>query len=144
VMLEPFFRDTVEGLRGELAARGVRLELSVRDRGAARVDPAKITRLVHNLARNAAEVLAPRGGGTFAIAVTREGTELVMTFEDNGPGIAEAVRPRLFESFATQSKPGGTGLGLAIVKRVVEEHRGTLAVETGAWGTRFTIRLPVS
>mgnify|MGYP000092994866 CR=1 FL=1 len=38
----------------------------------------------------------------------------------------------------------GAGLGLAIVKRVVDEHAGTLAVETGAWGTRFLIRLPLN
>jgi signal transduction histidine kinase len=143
VFVEPFFRETVEVLRRELASRGVAVLLEVRERGAARLDTAKITRLVHNLARNAAEALGPRGGGTFGIVVDRDEDDLLLTFEDDGPGIPEAIRPLLFESFVTEGKPGGTGLGLAIVKKVVEEHGGRLAVQTGAWGTRFTIRLPL-
>jgi signal transduction histidine kinase len=143
VFVEPFFRETVEVLRRELASRGVTVSLEVRERGAARLDTAKITRLVHNLARNAADALAPRGGGTFRILVDRADNDLVLTFEDDGPGIPESIRPQLFESFVTEGKPGGTGLGLAIVKKVVDEHHGVVAVETGAWGTRFTIRLPL-
>jgi nitrogen-specific signal transduction histidine kinase len=44
--------------------------------------------------------------------------------------------------FAT-AKKGGTGLGLAIVKKVVDDHRGTIAVETGATGTAFVVKLPL-
>jgi signal transduction histidine kinase len=144
VFVGPFFHETVDVLRRELAAQGVQVKLELREQGAARFDTAKVTRLVHNLARNAADALGPRGGGTFAITVERDGGELLLRFEDNGPGIPEAVRQQLFESFVTEGKPGGTGLGLAIVKKVVDEHRGTLAVETGAWGTCFTIRLPIA
>lgn len=143
VLLEPFFNETVEVLRRELEARGIEVELQMRERGAARFDTAKITRMVHNLARNAADAMASRGGGRFTIIVDRDGQHLVLTFEDNGPGIPESVRPQLFESFVTEGKPGGTGLGLAIVKKVIDEHGGTVTVDTGSWGTRFTIRLPI-
>jgi signal transduction histidine kinase len=51
------------------------------------------------------------------------------------------MRNRLFELFATGRK-GGTGLGLAIVKRIVEDHKGTVACDTGPSGTTFTIRIP--
>ena len=63
---------------------------------------------------------------------------------DNGPGIPEAVRERLFEPFVT-GRPGGTGLGLAIVQRAVAAHRGVVLVDTapGA-GTTFTIFLPAT
>ena len=143
VMVEPFFRETVEVLRHELASRGVNLSLEIRERGAARMDTAKITRLVHNLARNAADAMAPRGGGNFDIVVDRDGPNLVLTFHDNGPGIPEAIRKQLFESFVTSGKPGGTGLGLAIVKKVVDEHHGGLSVDTGSEGTTFRVTLPV-
>jgi signal transduction histidine kinase len=61
---------------------------------------------------------------------------------DTGPGIAPEVRGRMFELFAT-GKKGGTGLGLAIVKKIVDDHRGTIAAETGDTGTTFTMTLPI-
>ncbi|MBL8681900.1 MAG: GAF domain-containing protein [Myxococcales bacterium] len=144
VPIESFFTEIVEVLRRDLAARNVRVELELRERGAARIDPAKITRLVHNLARNAADALAQKpNGGTFTIRVSRAGEQLVLEFEDDGPGIPEAVRLRLFESFVTQGKPDGTGLGLAIVKKVVDDHNGTVDVTTSPEGTRFTVKLPL-
>jgi signal transduction histidine kinase len=61
---------------------------------------------------------------------------------DNGPGIPEEVRARLFQPFVT-GRTGGTGLGLAIVQRAVEAHRGLVLVDSrpGA-GTTFTIFFP--
>ncbi len=144
VMVEPFFRETVAPLRQELAGVGVDLTVDIREKGVARFDTAKITRLVHNLARNAAEAMAPRGGGHFRIGVDRDGADLVLTFADDGPGIPETVRKQMFESFVTSGKPNGTGLGLAIVKRLVEEHSGQLTVDTGEHGTTFTARLPIA
>jgi signal transduction histidine kinase len=141
--LEPFFSDLVDVLRRYLAGRNVRVALELRERGAARLDPTKITRLVHNLARNAADALAGRPeGGTFSITVSREGEQLVIELADDGPGIPDEVRSKLFQSFVTRGKPNGTGLGLAIVKKVVDDHRGTIDVHTSSKGTRFIVRLP--
>ncbi|HUL03159.1 MAG TPA: ATP-binding protein [Gemmatimonadales bacterium] len=63
---------------------------------------------------------------------------------DNGPGIPETVRPRLFEPFVTgRAAGGGTGLGLAIVQRAVDAHRGIVFVQSVAGrGTTFTIHFP--
>ncbi|MEM6957521.1 MAG: ATP-binding protein, partial [Myxococcota bacterium] len=63
--------------------------------------------------------------------------------EDDGPGIPEAMRSRLFDSFATHGKKGGTGLGLAIVRQVVEDHFGSIEVESAPGCTVFKVRLPV-
>jgi signal transduction histidine kinase len=144
VPLESFFEELAEVLRRDLAPRNVRVRLELEERGAARIDPAKITRLVHNLARNAADALAGHpGGGTFTIRVARQGEQLVLVFEDDGPGIPESVRNRLFESFVTEGKRDGTGLGLAIVKKVVDDHHGTVDVITSERGTRFVVKLPL-
>ncbi|MBX9928211.1 MAG: PAS domain-containing protein, partial [Gemmatimonadaceae bacterium] len=75
-----------------------------------------------------ASAVAPRGvaldGGGFAIVIT-----------DTGSGIAESVRERLFEPFAT-TKPGGSGLGLAVAQRAVAAHRGYITVDSSPDGTR--------
>jgi two-component system sensor histidine kinase PilS (NtrC family) len=63
---------------------------------------------------------------------------------DNGPGIPDELRSRLFEPFAT-GRVGGTGLGLAIVQRAVEAHRGLVLVDTKAGrGTTFTVYFPAA
>jgi signal transduction histidine kinase len=62
--------------------------------------------------------------------------------DDNGPGIAEADRARVFEPYYT-TKAHGTGLGLAIVKRIAFDHGGSVAVSASPLGgARFTLRLP--
>ena len=65
-----------------------------------------------------------------------------ITIKDDGPGIPNAVRPRLFQPFNT-GRPGGTGLGLAIARDLVEAHGGQLRlVESRPEGTIFRIDLP--
>jgi len=63
---------------------------------------------------------------------------------DNGPGIPDDLKQRLFEPFST-GRVGGTGLGLAIVQRAVEAHRGLVLVDTKTGGgTTFTIYFPAA
>ncbi|MCS6798491.1 MAG: GAF domain-containing protein [Myxococcota bacterium] len=142
VYLHRFFEELVEDLRRDLDDRGVRVELELADRGTAVFDPAAMQRAVTNLARNAAEAIGDRGG-TFRIRVTRDDAgRLVLEFTDDGPGIPDAIRGRLFESFATHGKRQGTGLGLAVVRAIVEEHRGRIDVESRPGRTTFRIVLP--
>ncbi len=51
---------------------------------------------------------------------------------DNGPGIAESIRDRLFHPFVSFGKENGTGLGLAVIQKIVQDHGGTIAVERTA------------
>jgi len=82
-------------------------------------------------------------GGKLRVRVDKVGEQIQWTVSDNGPGIPPELRGRLFELFAT-GKKGGTGLGLAIVKKIVDDHHGTIAVESGSTGTTFVIRLPMA
>lgn len=144
VYLSKFFADIGDQLQTQLARMGVELVIDLQDRGTARFDEGKITRIVHNLARNAAEAMAERGG-KFTIKVARESGKdgaLVLTFSDTGPGIPKEIEHRLFQSFVTSGKKGGTGLGLAIVKRIAEEHGGTISVHSSSKGATFKMRLP--
>jgi len=109
-------------------------------------------RVIANLVLNA--VQAARGPIKITVTVAAvqasdipHGTNLDhavrLQVRDNGPGIPEEVRERLFQPFVS-GRSGGSGLGLAIVQRAVEAHRGLVLVDSGAGtGTTFTIFLPV-
>ena len=72
---------------------------------------------------------------------TSDGAELIV--EDDGPGVPEAARERVFDPYFT-TKAEGTGLGLAIVKKIVVEHNGSIAVRTSErlGGAEFVVTLP--
>ena len=73
-----------------------------------------------------------------------DGQSVVVSIADTGPGIPEAVRERIFDPFYT-TKEHGTGLGLSISYGIVEQHGGSVGVESAVGkGSTFTIQLPVS
>jgi two-component system sensor histidine kinase PilS (NtrC family) len=108
-------------------------------------------RVVFNLALNA--VQATPGGGQVTVeaaplpveqlpdASLFEHGAVAVRVTDDGPGIPEEIRERLFDPFTT-TKPGGSGLGLSVVHRAVEAHRGLVLVDSAAHGTQFTVLLP--
>lgn len=98
-----------------------------------------------NLISNATDAMS-QNGGTLSVKLdvlggsdTRESIEISVT--DNGPGIPDEIRGRIFEPFVT-TKSAGTGLGLAITKRIVTAHRGKIEVKSFPGGTVFTVTLP--
>jgi signal transduction histidine kinase len=145
VYLQKFWSDIKASLEPQLARYGVDLVIELEDRGTARFDEGKITRVVHNLARNAAEAMSDKGG-KLTIKITREkdppDNAIVMTFTDTGPGIPKEIEHRVFQSFVTSGKKGGTGLGLAIVKKIAQEHGGEITVHSSSRGATFKLRLP--
>lgn len=148
VYLKQFFEEVMGQLRRELEPKGVDIELVLEDRGVARIDQHKIQRAVHNLARNAAEAIGPpharRRGGKVTLRVSRLMPEdsLVIEVEDDGPGIPDEIRERLFDSFITHGKEGGSGLGLAVVRKVAADHGGSVEVESVPGRTVFRLVLP--
>jgi signal transduction histidine kinase len=108
--------------------------------GQVRGDQAALTRMIHNLAGNAAR--HARTQITFGLE--ESGGTVVLTVSDDGPGIPSADRDRVFDRFvrldnARTGDAGGAGLGLAIVAEVVVRHHGTVRI-TGA--STFEVRLP--
>jgi signal transduction histidine kinase len=139
VYLHRFVEEVVTQLRHAFAGRPIEIEVELGFDGATHFDEQKMLRVLHNLARNAADAMP--GGGHFWLRTRLEGDQLVLEAADDGPGIPAAVRGRLFELFASGTK-SGTGLGLAIVKKIVDDHGGTITCDTGPSGTTFTIRIP--
>jgi two-component system OmpR family sensor kinase len=130
---------------GELGPMAERHELSISP------EPAVVTgvrdelhRLVLNLLENAVRHTPP--GTQIRAATMLDGSDAVLTVEDEGPGIAPALEQRVFERFVRGGRDGGrgSGLGLAIVRAVAQSHGGTVVLERPAsdFGTRFVIRIP--
>ncbi|HWL88115.1 MAG TPA: GAF domain-containing protein [Polyangiaceae bacterium] len=144
VYLKPFFESVKAELEPSFQRRGLELAIELNDKGTARFDEGKLRRVIHNLARNAEEAMADKGG-RFLIKVSREKSAdaaVVMTFSDTGPGIPKEIEHRLFDSFVTSGKKGGTGLGLAIVKKIADEHGGSITAHSTNRGATFKLRLP--
>ncbi len=141
VYLQKYFSDMEEQLAQEFRGR-MTIKLDLRDRGVAHFDQHKLQRAVHNLARNAVEALNGKPGTLTLTVDRRSDNTLMVAVTDDGPGISEEIRGRLFESFATFGKVGGTGLGLAIVRKIVQDHGGSIEVESSPGRTTFTLLLP--
>jgi len=105
-------------------------------------DPRKLERALYNLLLNACEA-APALGGHVEITAAEVAGSIVISVSDNGPGIAESIRDRLFHPFVSYGKENGTGLGLAVVQKIVQDHGGEISVERTAQDrTVFRIVLP--
>jgi two-component system nitrogen regulation sensor histidine kinase NtrY len=115
------------------------------------IDRQMLRRVLVNLVRNAVEAIRGarpepvEGGGRGRVLVYAqkllEGAAIMV--DDDGPGVPEAVRERVFDPYFT-TKPEGTGLGLAIVKKIVVEHNGEIAVlrSVRLGGASFVVTLP--
>ncbi len=114
------------------------------------LDAAKMRQVVDNLLSNAVKYSPP--GSTITVTLATDPTRGICSFgvQDQGPGIPEGERDKLFKDFSRLSvKPTGgeksTGLGLAICRKIVEAHRGTIAAENlPTRGCEFRVVLPAS
>ena len=105
-------------------------------------DEGQIRQAILNVLRNAREAMTD--GGTIRVYVRAEGMSVVVGVDDEGGGIPEDVRSRIFDPFFS-TKGEGTGLGLAITRQIVEAHGGTIAVEPrDDKGTSFRLLLPIA
>ena len=107
--------------------------------------PSQINQVFLNLVNNAAQALGP-APGEIRITTRREGAgHVAVEVADNGKGIPPEVLPKIFDPFFTTKEVGkGTGLGLSIVYKIVEQHGGSISVDSSVGvGTRFTVVLPL-
>jgi signal transduction histidine kinase len=137
------------GLRsGDAAKKRTRIVLPAAGPGIrVTVDPAKMQQVVDNLLSNAVKYSPP--GSTVTVVIHGDSRRCGFAVQDQGPGIPEKERHRLFSDFGRLSvKPTGgeksTGLGLAICRKIVEAHQGTITAENlPGRGCQFSVALPV-
>lgn len=126
---------------GRLKERGIALE---RRRGpvglAVRAERNRLEQVVLNLLQNAIEALEGVAGPTITLGVEVKGRRVTVHVIDNGPGVAPALRERLFTPFTTD-KPDGLGLGLVISRDIVAAFGGELTLAPSSSGAKFLIRL---
>jgi signal transduction histidine kinase len=147
--LNPTYASVVETVQRAMQAvrlhprhQGTLIEVHGKGQSLAWFDPRKLERALYNLLLNACEA-APGSEGRVEVTVDRIGSSVTIAVADNGPGIAEPIRDKLFHPFVSFGKENGTGLGLTIVQKIVQDHGGQVLLERSAddW-TVFRITLP--
>jgi two-component system C4-dicarboxylate transport sensor histidine kinase DctB len=110
----------------------------------AKLDPVQIKQLITNLAINAVEACPRRNGGKVEIKSSAKEKNAIIEIIDNGEGVPDEIKARIFEPFFTQ-KDGGIGLGLSLCQRIVESHEGKI-FECGNFGkgAHFIIELKLA
>jgi len=107
-------------------------------------DRASIRQIILNLVMNAIQAVSEVDRGReVRVSTARDGSSLVLEISDNGPGMPEDMRDRLFQPFTTSNKTSGMGLGLAITADLVKLHHGQIILVAGPpAGTTFRVTLP--
>jgi signal transduction histidine kinase len=138
----------LERYKTQAAARGIHLSLTEdRDLPPVSGDGKSLERALTALVDNAIK-FSPKGGDV-EIRLKKGQGQVMVTVEDHGIGISPNTRPRIFDRFYHLEKEagdlfGGIGLGLAITRQVIQQHKGSIDVESDhGKGSTFTLRLPV-
>ncbi len=130
-------------VRNQTSFRNIEIEKKL-DAGIPEIlaDTDQIQQVFINIILNAAEAMTKAGTLVIRSTVSSDGDFIKISLTDTGPGIPEANRERIFDPFFT-TKEHGTGLGLSISYGIVEQHGGTISVESAMGkGSTFTIELP--
>jgi CheY-like chemotaxis protein len=101
----------------------------------------QLTQVFCNVINNACDALGPDSRGNLTISLVPDSDSHVISIEDTGNGIPEAIRNRIFYPFYT-TKAEGTGMGLALSKQFMKNHGGDIRLDANAKGGRFLISLP--
>lgn len=135
-----FFDDIYRLFSDQAKLKGVELIKSSDHSFDMMIDPELIKQSLMNLVQNAIDAVEKKG--KVEINYFRKGNDLIIEIADNGKGIPENIKNKIFDLYYT-TKPEGTGLGLSIVQKIIAEHNGTIEVfsEVNKY-TKFKITIP--
>lgn len=141
--LNHLVEDFIAFVRPEVEQQGIELSPHLDPNiPLVRLDESLIRQVLVNLVRNAQQAMPD--GGMIELQTSCNGPEVCLAIIDNGIGMDERTRCRMFHAFFS-TRPGGSGLGLPTVRKIVEAHRGRIECESEPGrGTRFSIHLPVA
>ena len=139
-----------EGLRSALLLarhelRQIHVDTHFGDIPPVTCSPSQLNQVFLNLITNAAQAVGPAGGRITLCTRRADAGHVAVDVADNGCGIEPAIMPRIFDPFFTTKPVGeGTGLGLSIAYKIIEQHGGSITVDsTPGSGTTFTVLLPL-
>ena len=146
VNIKEFINVVATFLKRDFEQHNITLHINLDYTNNVVMDSNKMKRVFFNLASNARDILAKGDKGDFWIySHLKDDNMLEFQIKDNGSGMPEKVRRKVFEPFVTHGKKGGTGLGLAITKKIVEDHGGKINVKSELnKGTTFFIEIPIT
>ena len=125
------------------AADGIDLRLNLAaDLPGVLIDRVQIQQVVVNLLRNSIDALRDTVAPAINVATLAGRASVEVVVGDNGPGLSQEVRERVFEPFVS-TKPEGIGIGLSICRTIVEAHGGRIVVDAGGGNTTFRFSIPV-
>jgi two-component system sensor kinase FixL len=140
-------KEVLALIGAELEALGISVEQELAPNlPALEADRVEIQQVIMNLLMNAMRAVSgspPERRRVRVLAACRDADRLLVSVEDNGPGIPADTLPRLFEPFFT-TRSHGLGMGLAICRRIVEAHGGQIQGENTGDGARFSFTLPLA
>lgn len=140
--LNEIVNDILELLRPQLRAKKIDVRLSLGEQAYAIVDESSIRGALLNLILNAIEATPEHG--VVSIANKRAGDSVRLEITDTGPGFDEEKAKKIFEPFYT-TKAGGLGLGMPYAKRIIEQHGGTISLNSRPGeGTTISVALPAA
>lgn len=141
--LNDVIKDTRPLLETELSKRKIELVTDLSQLAPIVADPSELEQVVLNLTMNAIQAI--RSKGRIQIKTRQVAKHVLMTVTDNGPGIPEAIRSRIFDPFYTTKPVGeGTGLGLSICSGIIGDMGGTIDIESHeGQGTTILVALPL-
>jgi signal transduction histidine kinase len=141
-LVKEVMQKTLQLLEPQLKKSGVKVETELSDVPEISGSSSKMMQVFMNIILNAAHAM--EGGGVLKVSCKCTVNSVQIIIADTGTGIPKDKIKAIFDPFFT-TKETGTGLGLAITKRIVEEHKGTIEVESEVGkGTRFTLSFPVA
>jgi len=145
ISVSAILREVIKGVGAMAAQNGVEVKASIcEDTCTLLGDAVQIKRAIQNVIINALQASVEKKG-TVSVDCTQRDFYVDIRVEDTGSGISPAQMNKIFDPyFTTKQSKSGTGLGLYITKKVVEDHNGSIKVDsTPDVGTVFTIRLPL-
>ncbi|HYW32302.1 MAG TPA: ATP-binding protein [Gemmatimonas sp.] len=138
---ETVWDDIVEGERARLEEKGLSLHRTRADGSRCRLDPEQMGQVFRNILLNACEA-APHGSELVLASLVTQAGGWRCRLTNSGPAIPPDVLPHVFEFFYS-TKTGGSGIGLALCQRIVEEHSGSITIDsTPEQGTTLTVSMP--
>ncbi len=143
ILVDRLLAEVVELLQPRAARKDIRLQVErTTDDTTIEADPDQCKQVLLNLVLNAIQILP--AGGRVTLTVGRDGSDgIQIEVADDGPGIPEQDRRRIFEPFFSR-REGGFGLGLSVVQQIVQAHGGRIEVDRSPLGgARFRIHLPL-